>query len=142
TAVRLGSRESLALDPPVQRKREGQWTTLVLGESERDRETGRTIRRQDSQGGKAGRLASRRTDNVRASDQPQDRQSPRPHNPAVAAGAGGSGDRVMDRRPFLGALAAGRVFVAPRRGGRAAGGGFSGGRGGGGWGCGGARGGG
>jgi len=29
--------------------------------------------------------------------QPQDRQGPRPHHPAVAAAAGGSGDRVVRR---------------------------------------------
>ena len=39
---------------------------------------------------------------VRAGDQPQDRQGPRPDDPAVAAAAGGSGDRVMDRRAFIG----------------------------------------
>jgi putative ABC transport system substrate-binding protein len=31
-------------------------------------------------------------------DQPQDRQDPRPDDPGVAPAAGGSGDRVMDRR--------------------------------------------
>src|SRR5215831_852814 len=38
---------------------------------------------------------------VSAHHQPQDRQGPRPHDSAVAAGPGGSGDRLMDRRRFL-----------------------------------------
>ena len=49
----------------------------------------------------AGRPSGRAADQVRAGDQPQDRQGPRPHDPAVAAGAGGSGDRVVDHRGFL-----------------------------------------
>ena len=63
------------------------------------------------QGGQAWRPADRAADKIRVGHQPQDRQGSRPHDPAVAAGAGGSGDRVMDRRRFLltslaGALAA------------------------------------
>jgi hypothetical protein len=38
--------------------------------------------------------AGRTTHEVRAGDQPQDRQGPRPDDPAVAPAAGGSGDRV------------------------------------------------
>ena len=62
-------------------------------------------------GAKPGDLPDRAAHQVRAGHQPQDRQGPRPDDPAVAAGAGGSGDRVMDRRRFLltslaGALAA------------------------------------
>jgi hypothetical protein len=34
----------------------------------------------------------------RAAHQPQDCQDPRPHDPAVAAGAGGSGDRLLSRK--------------------------------------------
>ena len=44
-------------------------------------------------------------------DQPQDRQGPRPDDPAVAPAAGGSGDRVMDRRAFLAGAAA--LLAAP-----------------------------
>ena len=48
--------------------------------------------------GQARRPARRAAHEVRAGHQPQDRQGPRPDDPAVAAAAGGSGDRVMDRR--------------------------------------------
>src|SRR5262249_9951900 len=47
---------------------------------------------------------------VRVRHQPQDRQSPRPHDPAVAAGAGGSRHR-MNRRAFVTGL--GAVLAAP-----------------------------
>jgi hypothetical protein len=51
--------------------------------------------------GEASGLARRAAHQVRAGHQPQDRQGPRPHDPALAAGAGGSGHRMMDRRGFL-----------------------------------------
>src|SRR5512134_3607044 len=38
--------------------------------------------------------AGRGTNEVRAGHQSQDREGPRPHHPAVAASAGGSGDRM------------------------------------------------
>ena len=72
----------------------------------------RLLRRQDPQGRQARRSARRAADQVRAGHQPQDRQGPRPDDPAVAAGAGGSGDRVVDRRAFLGTVA---VASSPRR---------------------------
>src|SRR5207245_2632330 len=50
----------------------------------------RHLRGQDSQGRQAGGTPSRTTDQVRAGDQPQDRQDARPHDPAVAAEARGS----------------------------------------------------
>src|SRR5215470_20425548 len=66
---------------------------------------------QNSQGREAGRLASAPADEVRTRHQPQDRQDAWPHHPAVAAAAGGSGDRVMRRRAFVsGALA---LLTAP-----------------------------
>src|SRR5262245_34905027 len=49
---------------------------------------------------------------MRAGHQPQDRQGPRPDDPGVALAAGGPGDRVMDRRAFLGTLA-GSMLAAP-----------------------------
>src|SRR4029077_6100766 len=52
------------------------------------------------------------TDQVRVGHQPQDRQGPRPDDPAVAPAAGGSGDRVMERRTFL-TLATGGLLAAP-----------------------------
>jgi len=50
---------------------------------------------------------------VQSGDQPQDRQGPRPHDPAIAAGAGGSDYRMMERRRFLVASLAG-ALAAPR----------------------------
>jgi ABC transporter substrate binding protein len=56
--------------------------------------------RQDPQGRKTCRSAHRAAYQVRARHQPQDRQGPRPDDPAVAPAAGGSGDRVSrPRRP-------------------------------------------
>src|SRR5262249_26260028 len=49
----------------------------------------RHVRGQDLEGKKAGRLARRATDEVRAGHQPQGRQSARADDPAVGAGAGG-----------------------------------------------------
>ena len=46
-------------------------------------------------GGSTGRSAGRAGNEVRTDHQPQDRQGPRPDDPAVAAAAGGSGDRVI-----------------------------------------------
>ena len=46
-------------------------------------------------GRQAGRPPRRAAHQVRAGHQPQDREGARPHDPAVAAGAGGSGDRSM-----------------------------------------------
>ena len=60
----------------------------------------------------ARRPPRRAAHEVRAGHQPQDRQGPRPDDPAVAPAAGGSGDRVMDRRTFLGALTGG-LLAAP-----------------------------
>ena len=49
-------------------------------------------------GAKPGDLPSRAADQVRAGHQPQDRQGPRPDDPAVAPGAGGRGDPVRQFR--------------------------------------------
>src|SRR5260370_14299435 len=67
---------------------------------------------QDREGHQAGRLTSPRTTEIRTCYQPQDRQGPRPHDPAVAPAAGGSGDRVMDRRAFI-AVIGGGLLAAP-----------------------------
>ncbi len=53
------------------------------------------LRRQDPQGRQAWRSAHRAADEVRVRDQPQDREGPRPHDPAGGAGAGGRGYRVV-----------------------------------------------
>ena len=50
-------------------------------------------------GAKPADLPSRAADEVRVGHQPQDRQGARPDDPAVAAAAGGSGDRVGDGPP-------------------------------------------
>jgi hypothetical protein len=47
------------------------------------------LRGQNLQGHAPGGFARRAPDEVRAGDQPQDREGPRPDNPAVAAAAGG-----------------------------------------------------
>ena len=73
----------------------------LRGQDPRPQPACRRVRRQNPQGRQARRSPGRAADEVRAGHQPQDRQGPRPHDPAVAAGAGGSGDRVMDRRRFL-----------------------------------------
>src|SRR5262249_24710085 len=66
---------------------------------------------QDSSGGSTSPVARRTADEIRAGHQPQDRQSARPHHPAIAAPAGGSGHRVMDRRAFVTGL--GAVLATP-----------------------------
>jgi putative ABC transport system substrate-binding protein len=48
----------------------------------------------------SGRPPHRATHEVRAHHQPQDRQGPGAHDPAVAAGAGRSNNRMMRRRAF------------------------------------------
>ena len=55
----------------------------------------RQLCRQDSQGREARRPTRGASDEVRAGHQPQGRQGPRPDNPAVGAGAGGSHHRVI-----------------------------------------------
>ena len=57
------------------------------------------------------RSANRATHEVRAGHQPENRQGSRPDHTAVAAPAGGPGDRVMDRRAFFGTLG---LLAAPR----------------------------
>src|SRR6266404_8871426 len=52
------------------------------------------VRGQDLERREAGRPPGRATHQVRPGHQPQDRQGPRPDDPAVAPAAGGSGDRV------------------------------------------------
>src|SRR4029453_17057556 len=56
------------------------------------------LRGQNSQRREARRPPHRAAHEVRTCHQPQDRQGPRPHDTALAAGAGGSGDRVDTRR--------------------------------------------
>jgi len=64
------------------------------------------------QGNQARRPPHRTAHQVRSGHQPHDRQGARPDDPAVAPAAGGPGDRVIDRRTFLGALAGG-LLAAP-----------------------------
>ena len=67
-------------------------------------------------GAKPADSACRASQQVRAGHQPEDRQGPRPDDPAVAPAAGGSGDRVMDRRAFIGhSLAASSPRRSPPR---------------------------
>ena len=62
--------------------------------------------------GREARSAGRAADQIRSGDQPQDREGPRPHDPAVALGTGRSGDRAVRRRAFLGAVTGG-FLAAP-----------------------------
>jgi hypothetical protein len=59
--------------------------------------------------GQGRRHPRRASHEVRADHQPQDRQDPGPHDSAVAAGAGGSGHRIVDRRRLLLTSLAGAV---------------------------------
>jgi hypothetical protein len=55
----------------------------------------------DPQGRRARRSTDRATHQVRVDHQPENREDAGADDPAVAAVAGGSGHRVMDRRTFL-----------------------------------------
>src|SRR5262249_5204242 len=63
--------------------------------------SGRLLRGQDPQGRQARRSAGRAADEIRAGDQPQDRQGPRPHDPSLTAGPRRPNHRMIDRRRFL-----------------------------------------
>src|SRR4029453_7315716 len=71
----------------------------------------RDLRGQDLQGHAARGFARRAPHEVRTGHQPQDRQGPRPEDPAVAPAAGGPGDRLVDRRAFIGTLTGGLLAV-------------------------------
>src|SRR5262249_37972895 len=77
---------------------------------------GRCLRGQDLQGREGRRPPRPTAHQVRTGHQSQDRQSPRPHHPAVAAAPGRSNNRiVMNRRAFVTGL--GAVLATPRTGG-------------------------
>ena len=65
-------------------------------------------------GAKPGDPPGRAADEVRAGDQPQDREGAGRDDPAVAAGAGGSGHRMVDRRLANLRAALGFLQLAPR----------------------------
>src|SRR5262249_31806654 len=71
----------------------------------------RHLRRQDSHGYEARRPSCRAADEVRVRYQSQDREGARPHNSALAAAAGGSDNRMMNRRAFAAGL--GAVLATP-----------------------------
>src|SRR5712692_10523814 len=56
---------------------------------------------QDPEGREAGRPPRGAAHEVRAGDQPQDRESARPHDPAVATAAGRRDYPMITRRTFL-----------------------------------------
>src|SRR5215831_7469676 len=70
------------------------------------------LRRQDSSWRETRGPARRAAHQVRAGDQPQDRQAAWPDHSAVAAGTGGSGDRIVQRRAFL-CVVTGGLLAAP-----------------------------
>src|SRR5262249_59938283 len=71
------------------------------------------FRGQDPQGRQACRPPHRAAYEVRIGHQPQDRQGPWPHDPTVAAAAGGSGHRITIRIPNAGALLATGARTSP-----------------------------
>src|SRR6185503_5563184 len=83
----------------------------VWGEHSRAATASRGLRRQDPPGRPTCGPARGAAYQVRAGHQPQDGQGARPDDPAVAPAEGGSGDRVIDRRAFLGSLAG--LIAAP-----------------------------
>src|SRR5262249_12529877 len=76
-----------------------------------DLPAGCRLRRPDPQGGQTGRPSRPAADDVRAGDQPQGRPGPRPADPALRAGPGGRGGRVVPRRAFTGGTRA--LLAAP-----------------------------
>jgi ABC-type uncharacterized transport system substrate-binding protein len=74
---------------------------ITYGPNTADLAARRRVCRQDPQGREARRPPHRAADEVRAGHQHEDRQGPRPDDPAIAAAAGRSGDRVTDRRAFI-----------------------------------------
>ena len=70
------------------------WTDARRGVSSPGRQDRSRLERSE-----AFRLTRRAAHQVRVGRQPQDRQSPRPHDPAVGAGAGGPGHRVARAGP-------------------------------------------
>jgi putative ABC transport system substrate-binding protein len=80
----------------------GSWSADVLRPgSSRTLAARRLVRRPDSQGGQARRPAGGAPHEVSSGHQHQDRQGPRPHDPAVVAAAGGPGDRVARMKTRL-----------------------------------------
>ena len=99
--VELASRLRLPASLCLEWIRAGGRPDRLRARQRGDVSPGRVVRGPDLQGGESGHPPGRAADPVRPDHQPQDRQGPRPDDPAVAAAAGGSGDRVMDRRAFL-----------------------------------------
>jgi ABC transporter substrate binding protein len=66
---------------------------IVCAQHGRELPTSRGFRRQDSERCETRGASDRTADSVRTRDQYQDREGPRPHHPALAAAAGGSGDQ-------------------------------------------------
>src|SRR4029450_5273725 len=91
--------------------RRSGWADVVWPGSARRLPASRDLCRQNCQRNPACRSSGRGADEIRARHQPQDRQGARPHDPSVSPPAGGSGDRVMNRRAFLSGAAA--LLAAP-----------------------------
>src|SRR5262249_38974082 len=70
-------------------RRKSQRPHVVWAELPRSVPARRWVRGQNPEGREARRPPRRATDEVRAGHQPEDRQGPRPDDPAVGAGAGG-----------------------------------------------------
>jgi hypothetical protein len=81
----------------VPRNNDGWVSHVVRAEPLRWVAPSRVVRWPDSSGRESGRSADRTPESVRADHQPQDREGARPHDPALAATASGSGARVKLR---------------------------------------------
>jgi hypothetical protein len=90
----------------------GEWAPDDVS-AEGERRRGRPLCGPDSLGHQTRRAPGRAAQQVRAGDQSEDRQGPRPDDPAVAPAAGESRDRVRDRRGFARRDAIGPESVAP-----------------------------
>jgi class 3 adenylate cyclase len=92
---RTGGQASAADDVPSAGVcRRLRWTHVLWAESPRAVPTRGHLRGQDPQGSQARRPTRRATHEVRAGHQPQDREGPRPHDPARGARAGGRNHSV------------------------------------------------
>src|SRR6266849_6200258 len=110
---RIRGGEAAPGDVPAWRVGERRGTHVICAQQHRIVSSRRDLCGQDPQGRETRQPPRPGAHQVRADHQPQDRQGPRPDDPAVAPAAGGSGDRVVDRRIFLTGLGATLTLPLP-----------------------------